>query len=43
MGYREFASYIHKVSNIEDTDQNDENKNTRTIQKKKLRKYLIID
>lgn len=46
MGYREFASYIHKVSNTEDI-KNDDNKNT-TIQKKKLRKefdnrLVIID
>ena len=46
MGYREFASYIHKVSNIEDTGH-DSNKITK-IQKKKLQKIfdnrlIIID
>jgi len=46
MGYREFASYIHKISNIEDGQHND-NKKT-SIQKKKLRKVfdnrlVIID
>lgn len=46
MGYREFASYIHKVSSIED-GQHDDNKKT-SIQTKKLKKIfdnrlVIID
>ena len=46
MGYREFASYIHKISNIED-NQHDDNKKV-NIQKKKMQKIfnnrlVIID